>query len=87
MLRIMCRSGYKPCVDQARSYYNDWLNNGKELPSNFKTLIFNTVIEEGDENAWNTLYSIALNETNSAEKLRYLRALAKSKDLITLKLY
>merc|ERR1719223_813014 len=56
ILRIMCRSGYQPCIDQARSYYNKWMNNDEALPSNFKNLIYSTVIEAGDEETWQGLF-------------------------------
>lgn len=87
ILRIMCRSGYQPCIDQARSYYNKWMNNDEALPSNFKNLIYSTVIEAGDEETWQGLFQKALKTKNEAEKLRILSALTKSKDLNILKFY
>lgn len=58
----------------------------KRIPSNFKTVILQTVISNGDRDEWNNLFKIAIAETNSAEKLRMLRALTSSRDYERLKL-
>ena len=44
------------------------------------------MIESGDNAVWQDFYDRTLAMTNQAEKLRMLRALTKSKDLVTLKL-
>lgn len=87
VLRIMCRSGYQPCIDKARSFYNKWLNSDEALPSNFKSTIYSTVIESGDQETWQEFFQKTLATQNAAEKLRMLYALTKSKDLNILKFY
>ena len=51
------------------------------IPSNFKTLVYRTIIESGNEEDWQRLFNITKNTENPAEKLRMLSALASSKDL------
>ena len=58
----------------------------KRIPSNFKTVILQTVISNGNRDEWNNLFNIAIAETNAAEKLRMLRALTSSRDYERLKL-
>ena len=83
----MCKFGYDDCIQQSRKLYYSWINNNEELPSNFKSVIYQTVITFGDKNEWYELYNIALKTTNTAEKLRMLRALTSTKDYELLKLY
>ena len=56
------------------------------LPSNFKSVIYQTIVQFGERQDWQQLYDIALKETNEAEKLRILRALTFSKDYEQLRL-
>ena len=83
----MCKFGYDDCIQQSRKLYYSWINNNEELPSNFKSVIYQTVITFGDKNEWYELYNIALKTTNTAEKLRMLRALTSTKEYELLKLY
>jgi hypothetical protein len=83
----MCKFGYDDCIQQSRKLYYSWINNNEELPSNFKSVIYQTVITFGDKNEWYELYNIALKTANTAEKLRMLRALTSTKDYELLKLY
>ena len=83
----MCKFGYDDCIQQSRKLYYSWINNNEELPSNFKSVIYQTVITFGDKNEWYELYNIALKTTNTAEKLRMMRALTTTKDYELLKLY
>lgn len=55
------------------------------LPNNFKNVIYQTKIAHGTYDDWNTLYDIAMNTIDNAEKLRMLRGLAASKDYNLLK--
>lgn len=59
--------------------------NFKRIPADFKTTVFNTFVESGDEDDWEDLYERALTTTNAAEKLRMLRSLTKSKNAYVLK--
>lgn len=34
ILRVTCRAGYQPCINQAREYYMDWFTNGAALVLN-----------------------------------------------------
>ena len=85
-IRVLCRAGYQACVNRANQFYNDWAEFNVPVPSNFKSIVFTTFIESGDNDDWHSFYDRALAEKNEAEKLRMLRALTDSKDLSLLTL-
>jgi hypothetical protein len=79
-LSIMCGSGNSECVTQAKAFYTNWIELDEAIPSDFKSIVYSTVIETGSSADWQTFYARTLATTNEAEKLRMLRALARSKD-------
>ncbi len=83
----MCGSGNIECVNQAKSYYTNWIEFNEAIPNDFKSIVYATVIETGSSDDWKDFYKRTLATTNQGEKLRMLRALARSKDLSLLDLY
>lgn len=55
------------------------------MPTNFKNVIYQTVIAFGTEEDFKVLYDIAMKTTDNSEKLRMLRGLAASRDYNLLK--
>lgn len=55
------------------------------LPTNFKNVIYQTVIAFGTEDDFKVMYDIAMKTTDNSEKLRMLRGLAASRDYNLLK--
>lgn len=86
VLRIMCKYGNPACIQKAREYYDNWQIQEIPIPPNFKSIVYQTVVQNDGKTVWNNLYNIALETSNSAEKLRILRALTYTPDYQTLKL-
>ncbi|CAF0998437.1 unnamed protein product, partial [Brachionus calyciflorus] len=83
---VMCSYGLVDCIQYAKSIYQEWIENNKPIPPNFKSTIYSTIIKYGDEKEWFKLLEIAQKTTDNSEKLRMFRGLAATKDYNLIKL-
>jgi hypothetical protein len=84
-ISTMCTYGNQDCINKARAYYNDWFDNDKPIPPNFKNTVFRTFIRYGNEDDWFNLYRRAIKTDDNSERLRMFRGLASSRDYNLLK--
>ncbi|CAF0920546.1 unnamed protein product [Brachionus calyciflorus] len=79
-LSVMCNLGLNDCIDKAKFYYKNWIDNDIPLKRNFKSVILTSVIKFGDNRTWFELYEKAISTIDNLEKLRLFKGLASSKD-------
>ena len=88
-LRFMCFYGNQDCIDQAKLYYQNGVDEGTSSLTlkNFKTIIYETVIRYGTDEFWQEFYQKAMQTESSSERLMMLHALTASRNENYLKRY
>lgn len=72
---LSCESGHVPCLKNASSMFNKWMNNDEQIPSDFKKLIYYYGVRNGDEKEWNFIFNQYMRTTVPYEKFTLLQAL------------
>ncbi|XP_066993050.2 glutamyl aminopeptidase isoform X2 [Anabrus simplex] len=78
VLSLACSVGHKKCLDQAKAEFDNWLSNPDNRPDpDIRDLVYVYGMKmNGNEETWDTMWSLYLNEGDAQEKTKLLSGLA-----------
>jgi len=74
-------SGNDLCLNGAASMFLDWINNGKAISPNFRSLVYRYgMSQKGNTTSWNTMWERYITQTDPQESVKLQYGLAFPKD-------
>ena len=84
---VACRLGYKPCVREARSRFEQWRSENRSLPVNAQSTVLCAGVAEGGEDAWDAVWGRYASAPSAAQQAQLRSALGCAKEVWMLARY
>ena len=75
ILEVACSNGHLKCLEKAKKMFYDWMNEGKVISPDFKSIVYYHGVQGGDEREWDFVLKQYLRTKVPSERLVLLNAL------------
>lgn len=81
----MCELDYEDCVNNAQTFFQQWMVNNTQIPADIKDVVYNTAVRTGGVTEWTFLLDQFKTTKIDSDRQKYMAALSATEDPTTLR--